>query len=47
MWKITGTIDGIIDAGDFEFRTPLCIKTVYARAKFGKGIKDTSDEKIF
>lgn len=39
MWKITGTIDGIIDTGELGFRTPLCIKTLYTRTKIGKGIK--------
>lgn len=39
MWKLTGTIDGIIDAGNLGFRPPLCIKTVYAKTKIGKGIK--------
>lgn len=31
MWKLTGTIDGIIDTGNLGFGTLLCIKTVYAK----------------
>ena len=45
MWKITGTIDGIIDIGMES--TPLCIKTVYAKTKIGKAVKMLLMKKYF